>query len=165
MGADSGAPAAAPDCELCERDGGTVLWRDEFLRILAVDDPDFPGFTRVVWNAHAREMSDLAPPDRARLLEAVVVVEEELRALLQPEKINLASLGNVVPHLHWHVIPRFADDSRFPQPVWATALRPRDEARDSPRRVRALALGGRLALRMAQRSPGGEGVQAGLQAP
>jgi diadenosine tetraphosphate (Ap4A) HIT family hydrolase len=37
---------------------------------------------------------------------------------MAPDKINLASLGNVVPHLHWHVIPRFADDPHFPNPVW-----------------------------------------------
>ena len=45
-------------------------------------------------------------------------VESALRARLTPTKMNLASLGNVVPHLHWHVIPRFADDTHFPQPVW-----------------------------------------------
>jgi diadenosine tetraphosphate (Ap4A) HIT family hydrolase len=43
---------------------------------------------------------------------------------MNPDKINLASLGNVVPHLHWHVIPRFADDAHFPSPVWAQAQRP-----------------------------------------
>jgi diadenosine tetraphosphate (Ap4A) HIT family hydrolase len=43
--------------------------------------------------------------------------------VLQPDKINLASLGNVVPHLHWHVIPRFADDPHFPNPVWGQRLR------------------------------------------
>ena len=43
---------------------------------------------------------------------------------LQPAKVNLAALGNMVPHLHWHVIPRFADDSHFPQPVWGARQRP-----------------------------------------
>jgi diadenosine tetraphosphate (Ap4A) HIT family hydrolase len=46
-----------------------------------------------------------------------------LRRLLQPTKVNLASLGNQVPHLHWHVIPRFADDAHFPDPVWAPRRR------------------------------------------
>ena len=46
-----------------------------------------------------------------------------LRNLLQPTKINLATLGNVVPHLHWHVIARFDWDSHFPAPVWAAAVR------------------------------------------
>jgi diadenosine tetraphosphate (Ap4A) HIT family hydrolase len=51
-------------------------------------------------------------------------VEKTLRSLLQPEKINLASFGNQVPHLHWHVIPRFTDDAHFPDAVWASARRP-----------------------------------------
>ena len=42
-----------------------------------------------------------------------------MRQVLNPTKINLASLGNMTPHLHWHVIPRFADDVNFPNPVWA----------------------------------------------
>ena len=49
-------------------------------------------------------------------MNIVFAVEAALRALLAPHKMNLASLGNQVPHLHWHVVPRFADDSHFPQP-------------------------------------------------
>jgi len=113
-------------CELCLTDGGTVLWRDARLRIIAVADPDIPAFLRVVWNAHVREMSDLPGPDATHLLEVVLATERALRAALQPDKINVASLGNVVPHLHWHVIPRFAADAHFPQPVWG--LRQRDPA-------------------------------------
>ncbi|MCD8514932.1 MAG: HIT domain-containing protein, partial [Burkholderiaceae bacterium] len=40
-----------------------------------------------------------------------------------PTKVNLASLGNVVPHLHWHVMARYDWDSRFPAPIWAPAQR------------------------------------------
>jgi diadenosine tetraphosphate (Ap4A) HIT family hydrolase len=42
---------------------------------------------------------------------------------MQPKKINLASLGNMVPHLHWHIIPRYTDDAHFPAPVWAESQR------------------------------------------
>ena len=61
------------------------------------------------------------------------MVERTLRDVLEPTKINLAALGNVVPHLHWHVIARFDWDSHFPAPVWAQALR---EA--APQRLGAL---------------------------
>jgi diadenosine tetraphosphate (Ap4A) HIT family hydrolase len=47
---------------------------------------------------------------------------------MQPLKVNVASLGNVVPHLHWHIIPRYADDAHFPAPVWAQAARVTDPA-------------------------------------
>jgi diadenosine tetraphosphate (Ap4A) HIT family hydrolase len=53
----------------------------------------------------------------------VFAVESVLREQLDPHKINLASLGNVVPHLHWHVIPRYTDDPHFPQPIWSNAQR------------------------------------------
>jgi diadenosine tetraphosphate (Ap4A) HIT family hydrolase len=78
----------------------------------------------VVWQAHVREMSDLTVADRRRLLDVVAGVEAAVRVVVRPDKINLASLGNVVPHLHWHVIPRWADDSHFPAPIWAAAARP-----------------------------------------
>lgn len=110
-------------CELCETDGGQLIISNERLRVVLVDDPAFPGFARVIWNDHAREMTDLPARDRERLLAAVFAVEAALRAVLAPAKVNLASLGNVTPHVHWHVIPRFADDSHFPQPVWGTRQR------------------------------------------
>ena len=110
-------------CELCREDGGEVIHRNDRLRVVLVDDADYPGFCRVIWNAHVAEMSDLPPADRAILMRAVCQVESALREVLQPEKINLASLGNMVPHLHWHVIPRFGDDAHFPHPIWAQAVR------------------------------------------
>jgi len=111
-------------CVLCETPSSPLLFEDARLRVILVDDePDYPGFCRVLWKAHVREMTDLAADDRAHLFDWVLRVEAALRAELNPDKINLASLGNVVPHLHWHVIPRFADDAHFPAPVWAARQR------------------------------------------
>lgn len=110
-------------CSLCAGDGGSVLWRDARLRIVAVADADYPAFLRVIWNAHVREMSDLSPDDRQYLLRAMLLAEDALRHEVAPEKINLASLGNVTPHLHWHVIARHAQDPHFPNPVWGARLR------------------------------------------
>jgi diadenosine tetraphosphate (Ap4A) HIT family hydrolase len=112
-------------CELCASPGGDVLWRDEFCRIVLVDDPDYPGFCRVVLERHVKEMTDLAPAERTRLMDAVFATEAALRELLFPRKINLASLGNAVPHLHWHVVPRHGDDRHFPKPIWAEPARAR----------------------------------------
>jgi diadenosine tetraphosphate (Ap4A) HIT family hydrolase len=53
----------------------------------------------------------------------VFALEAALRELLRPDKINLASLGNMTPHLHWHVIPRFRDDPHFPNPIWGARQR------------------------------------------
>lgn len=113
-------------CELCDTLGGEVLWKDELCRVVRVDGGEgraFPGFCRVVWNAHVSEMTGLPGADRRHLMNVVFATEAALRSLLRPDKVNLASLGNVVPHLHWHVIPRWSDDSHFPAPVWAPAQR------------------------------------------
>lgn len=111
-------------CPLCDTPGGDLLWQDDFCRVVRVTDtPDYPGFCRVILNRHVAEMTDLPPQERSRLMMTVMKVEQALRDLMQPDKINLATLGNVVPHLHWHVIPRFADDPHFPNPVWGARLR------------------------------------------
>ena len=111
------------ECELCSRTGGELLWRDDRCRVIHATEPGYPGLCRVVWEKHVKEMTDLSDEDRLHLMEVVFAVESVLRELLQPTKINLASLGNHVPHLHWHVIPRFADDPHFPQPIWSAGQR------------------------------------------
>ena len=111
------------DCPLCRATDETLLWRNDELRVIHAREPAWPGFCRVIWRAHVREMSDLDAGARERLMRAVWAVEAAVREVVRPDKINLASLGNVVPHLHWHVIPRFRDDSHFPDPVWAAPRR------------------------------------------
>lgn len=110
-------------CSLCQTDGGVVIARTSRLRVIRADEVGFPAFYRVVWHQHVAEFSDLAPSDRVHCMAAVVAVEQALREHLRPDKINLAALGNMVPHLHWHVIARFTWDSHFPAPVWAAAQR------------------------------------------
>lgn len=110
-------------CELCSGPGGTVLWESPACRIVRVDDPYYPGFCRVIWNAHCREMTDLDPAQRQYLMAVVFAVEAVVRQLFAPDKINLASFGNMVPHVHWHIIPRWQDDRHFPEPVWGSVRR------------------------------------------
>jgi diadenosine tetraphosphate (Ap4A) HIT family hydrolase len=118
------------DCPLCRDLGGAVLFDDGRLRVVRVlpaDDIDaarFPGFCRVIWNAHVKEMTDLAHGDRVHLMDVVFRVEAALRDTLNPVKINLASLGNMTPHVHWHVIPRYAADPAYPKPIWAVPAVP-----------------------------------------
>jgi len=116
-----------PSCPLCHGDAGRVLWRDSLCRVVLADEADYPGFLRVILNAHVREMTDLAVAEREALMNVVFACEAALQEVMAPDKVNLASLGNVVPHLHWHVIPRFGDDPHFPNPVWGV------RQRDSPR--------------------------------
>ncbi len=114
-------------CPLCEADGSLLVFRNDDLRIIQASEAGFPGFYRVVWNRHVAEFSDLSPTERQVCMHAVAKVEQVLRSELQPTKINLAALGNMVPHLHWHVIARFDWDGHFPVPVWGESQRPVDE--------------------------------------
>lgn len=119
----------AESCDLCSTPGGDLLWADDFCRVVRVADADYPGFCRVILQRHVAEMTDLDVAEQQRLMRAVFCVESALRALFNPDKVNLASFGNVVPHVHWHVIPRWRDDRHFPQPVWGTPQRIASPAR------------------------------------
>ncbi|MEF8699183.1 MAG: HIT family protein [Candidatus Accumulibacter sp. UW26] len=112
------------ECELCSSPGGEVVWESDLCRVVMVEDPDYPGFCRVIVNRHVREMTDLDRQERMQLMNVVFAVETALRTLFQPDKINLASLGNLTPHVHWHLIPRWRDDRQFPLPVWSAPQRP-----------------------------------------
>lgn len=110
-------------CELCAGVGGELLRQDDLCRVVLVGDAHYPGLCRVILNRHVKEMSDLEADARARLMQVVFAVEQGVREVLRPDKVNLASLGNMTPHIHWHVIPRFADDRHFPQSIWSAAQR------------------------------------------
>ena len=116
------------DCELCRSDGGTIVLANEWLRVTLVDEPNYPGYVRVIWNEHVREMTELSDGERLRLMRTVFAVEDAQIEVLEPLKMNIASLGNMTPHLHWHVIARFGDDLHYPQPVWGAPQRtPNDQ--------------------------------------
>ena len=127
--------SVVPACELCAGDGGEVLWQHPAFRVVLVDEADYPGFCRVICHAHVKEMTDLAPAQRTLQANAVWAVEAAQREVMQPEKVNLATLGNMTPHVHWHVIPRFTDDRHFPSPVWAEPRRAADEGSLAARRA------------------------------
>ena len=117
------ASKVSQPCELCAKPGGELIWSNARCRVIGVDDANFPGYCRVIWNAHVVELTDLAEADRLYLMKVLAAVEHSIRAVTMADKINLASFGNVVAHLHWHIIPRWHDDSHFPQPVWGPLQR------------------------------------------
>lgn len=151
-GAQSAEPsggdvARAPQsCPLCEGTGGERIWADALVRVILVDEPPWPGFTRVVLQRHVPEMTELPAHERAHVMQCVWRVEAVQRALLAPAKINVASLGNMVPHVHWHVIPRWRDDACFPDAVWAPPRRADGRIGDGATRARELLSDYRQAL-------------------
>jgi diadenosine tetraphosphate (Ap4A) HIT family hydrolase len=138
---------SAAACEFCSSPGGAVLWQNDLCRVVRVDEPDYPGFVRVILKRHAREMGDLSREEREALMAVVFAVEAAVRETMQPDKMNLASLGNMTPHVHWHVIPRFRDDRHFPNPIWAAPQRERAAA-NGERERRAANLAAALRARL-----------------
>ncbi len=127
-------------CELCEAPGGELLHQGAQFRVVLIDDDNYPGYCRVIWQDHVKEVTDLPELDRMLLMDVLWQVEQVVREVMQPKKINLASFGNMVPHLHWHVIPRYTNDVHFPQPVWGQAQRSPQSASLQGRRERLAAL-------------------------
>jgi len=117
------AQTVSAGCLFCEQAGGTVLWRSAQCRVVRAEVEGYPGFLRVIYEHHVPEMTDLPQTERDALMRAVYAAEATLRETLRPRKVNLASYGNQVPHLHWHVVPRFADDPHYPEPPVGAPLR------------------------------------------
>ena len=140
-------------CVLCVEDGGDPVWSDAYCRVVLPAEAEYPGFVRVIAKQHAAEMTDLEPAVRDHIMAVVWACEAVLREVMEPTKVNLASLGNMVAHVHWHIIARFADDRHFPNPIWGAAARqtcPTDHIR---RQTRAGTLPASLALALEQQFP------------
>ena len=120
------------NCILCKEDlkpeEGQLIWRGDDCRVILVNDPDLPGFCRVIWNRHVPEMTDLTYGEREHLMTLVFAVEEAIRHVMHPDKVNLAALGNMVPHIHWHVIPRYKDDAFYPGSAWSKRMQETPES-------------------------------------
>ncbi len=111
-------------CVLCNEDIAQVVYKNQLFRIILPDDSLYPGFVRLILNSHYKEMTDLSISDANKVFSAIFTIEKLVRLYLNPDKINVASLGNVVPHLHWHIIPRFYNDAHYPNPIWCEKTNP-----------------------------------------
>jgi diadenosine tetraphosphate (Ap4A) HIT family hydrolase len=110
------------NCPMCTR------WQDEpELRIAEFEhcyvqlnrDQFFPGYVLLFSKDHVTELFHLAPSVRSALIEEVNRVAEALHQVYTPTKMNYELLGNMVPHMHWHLVPRFTDDPLWPRPIWS----------------------------------------------
>ncbi len=106
------------DCSLCKESGGKIIYKNSLYHIVLVNDKDYPCFIRLILNKHINELSDLPKEDANVIFNALYNIEKTMRFIVNPDKVNIASLGNLVPHLHWHIIPRFVNDKHFPNPIW-----------------------------------------------
>jgi len=105
-------------CVFCAAKREQVIYRNDLCRVILVDSPYYPGYVQVVTNQHIKEVSDLSTAHALKIFALVLNLEQQIRQLYNPDKINIASLGNVVAHVHFHIIPRYAQDRHFPNPIW-----------------------------------------------
>jgi len=114
-------------CPMCTK------WSDDTdLRIAELEqcyvtlnrDQFFPGYCFVFTKQHVTELFHLDRIVRSTVIEEVNRVAAALYAVFTPTKINYELLGNMVPHMHWHIIPRFEADPLWPRPIWSEPHEP-----------------------------------------
>ena len=93
-------------------------------RVMLNRDQFFPGYTFVFTRDHVTELFHLDRDVRSHVMEEVTAVASALHDLFTPAKMNYELLGNMVPHIHWHLVPRFREDPLWPRPIWSE---PHDE--------------------------------------
>lgn len=107
-------------CPLCDNPSngkemvldGNVTWG--YLQRSA----SFRGYCVLVLKRHAVELDDLSPEERSALIEDIARVAHAVRVVCKPAKLNYEILGNIVPHVHAHIIPRYAGDPGWGWPAW-----------------------------------------------
>ncbi len=110
---------SCPMCTKWDDEPGLRIAELDLCRVILNRDQFFTGYTFVVTRQHVTELFHLDKTSRDAVMEEVNRVAAALYKLLRPDKINYELLGNMVPHMHWHVIPRFRDDGLWPRPVWS----------------------------------------------
>ena len=115
-------------CKVC---AGEWPWKAQKIAELELsvaylfEDQFFPGWTVVVLRRHATELYELTRSERSQLIEEVSAVATALAMAFEPVKINYELLGNQVPHIHWHLIPRLESDPAPKEPVWRVPHEPK----------------------------------------
>jgi diadenosine tetraphosphate (Ap4A) HIT family hydrolase len=111
--------AACVMCDKYGRSGDELHIADlELSRVFLHEDQFFPGYVLLVLGRHVTELYDLPAPERATLMEEVSRVAQALARVFRPVKMNYELLGNLVPHIHWHLVPRLATDPSLRSPIW-----------------------------------------------
>jgi len=82
-------------------------------------DQAFEGYTFLTLKWHEEELYKLADKDRKQFLEDMSLVANALSKAFKPDKMNYELLGNSMPHLHWHLVPRYTSDPMWGRPIWA----------------------------------------------
>ncbi len=92
------------------------------LIVVEIHESEVP-WLKVFTQAVKKEFSECTQEEKMMLFKALDIIELAMLEYYQPEKINIASFGNMLPHVHWHITARFKEDSYFPEPMWGVKQR------------------------------------------
>lgn len=99
----------------------SVIYKNDLINI-RIEESEIP-WLMIFTNEDIKELSSCNKETRDEIFRCVDIIEKEMLDYFNPEKINLASFGNYVPHVHFHVMARFKEDSYFPEPMWGKKQR------------------------------------------
>jgi len=99
----------------------SVIYENENIRI-EVETSEIP-WLKIFTQHPYKEMSEVPGIIKFEIYDLLESIEEVMLSYYKPKKINIASFGNYVPHVHWHIMARFEEDSYFPEPMWGTKQR------------------------------------------
>ena len=106
----------------------SVIYENRNIRI-ETEESEIP-WLKIFTQMPYKEMSEVPTEIKMEIYTLLDLIEKEMLAYYQPKKINIASFGNYMPHVHWHIMARFEEDSYFPEPMWGT--RQRESTLDLP---------------------------------
>lgn len=97
------------------------MFKNDLIRV-EIEESEIP-WLKIFTQVERREFSECTIEEKSEIFEALDIIEKEMLSYYQPAKINIASFGNYVPLVHWHIMARFNEDSFFPEPMWGTKQR------------------------------------------
>ncbi len=98
-----------------------MIYKNDFINI-QIEESEIP-WLKIFTNKPYREFTDLDEKSKKEVLRVWEIIEKEMREFYKPDKINVASFGNYLPHFHLHIMARFKNDSYFPEPMWGKKQR------------------------------------------
>ena len=97
------------------------IWENNQLKI-EIEKSEIP-WLKIFTKLPYREMSEVPLETRMEIYTLLDLIEREMLSYYEPAKINIASFGNYMPHVHWHIMARFEKDSYYPEPMWGEKQR------------------------------------------
>ena len=99
----------------------SIIYQNDLIRV-EIEESEIP-WLKVFTKKAYREFSQTPTEVKLEIFRVLDIVEKEMLNFYKPTKINIASFGNYVPHVHWHIMARFEEDSYFPEPMWGEKQR------------------------------------------